>query len=224
MMRVVGMLGCIGGAVALQAKPVIELSVASDVGAHAPVANAVAHAGETLAAHVKSAFGKIDTAQAQVVAEASTALSSAIAKALGGRASFANIEEPTLLAKLVPSVSDESAGVAAVESVESKREAGFNALVASGVSEMRELAKVIIATFEQEIRSHKKGSFLRYARELNVRVKTDPSFSTVSTLISNLETRRDAAESAVRAKILDAQMGVVKTLNRVGAAALASRL
>ena len=213
-------LALVGGATA--GKPVIEVSLTSASGSHSAVSGAISQADAKVEADAKAAMGAIDAAGSQILAEASASLTSAISRALGGRASFANPVEPTLLVKVVPSSSDDGAGVSAVAQVEGKR-GSFSALVSQAKAEMGELAKVIVSTFESEIRSHKHSSFLQRGRELNVRVVKDSGFSSIGSMISSLESRRDASESAVRAKILDAEMALVQGLNRVGAAALASR-
>ena len=202
------------------AKPVVELSLSSPPMPYGAVSNAISGADSAADAAVSNAIGALEGAYNTVLSEATVALGATISRARSGRVSFANIEDPVLAVKMAPSTSDQAAGVAAAHALGSKREASLSALVSTGKAELRELAKVVISAYDSNIRSH-RGSFLRYSRELNVRVQSDPSFKSISHLLSDAQIRQDNRESRVRNKILALQLRLAQALNRVAASALA---
>eukprot|EP00391_Amoebophrya_sp_Ameob2_P013282 CAMPEP_0178991368 /NCGR_PEP_ID=MMETSP0795-20121207/5483_1 /TAXON_ID=88552 /ORGANISM="Amoebophrya sp., Strain Ameob2" /LENGTH=220 /DNA_ID=CAMNT_0020683057 /DNA_START=383 /DNA_END=1045 /DNA_ORIENTATION=- len=210
----------VAGVVCAQAaKPVVELSLANPSAPYPAVSSAIASAEAARAGSVKADVAAIESAYKATLSQASVALGNTIARALG-RASFANIAEPTISVKIEGGHSDEGAGVAGVKAIEGKRGAAESALVASARKEFDEVAKVVIAEFDRQVRAHGKGSFLRFSRQINVRVGSDPSYATVSSLLEQMESRRDAAEAHLRATILSREMDLVQALNRIGAAAL----
>merc|ERR1712224_766001 len=139
---------------------------------------------------------------------------STISAALG-RSSFANIAEPVISV----SVAGDQNPTGDFSSLESQREAAESALVSSARTELQELSKTVINEFDRQIRAH-KSSFLGFARGINVRFVSDGNYPTFSNQLSRLESDRGAGEEAVRAKILSLEMNLVKSLNRIGAAAL----
>ena len=222
MVRVV--LGVAAAAAALSvqaAKPVVELSLASPAAPFTGVSSAIASAEAARLAAEAGDLKAIDDAYKASLAEASVALGNTISKALG-RASFANIAEPTISVKLAKSSSDEAAGIAAVKGLEAKRATAESSLVTGAKKEFDELAKVVIAEFDKQVRGYKGTSFLRYSREMNVRVVSDSSYATVGSLLEEMESRRDAGEQRIRSAILVRELDLVKTLNRIGAAALSA--
>jgi hypothetical protein len=211
------------GAVGVQAgHPVVELSLASPPMPYGSVSGAIANNDASADAAVSSAVHALESSFNAVLAEATTTLGATISRALSGRVSFANVEDPVLAVRTAASTSDEGAGVAAQRALASKREASLAALVSTGKAELRELAKVVISAYDREIRSH-RGSFLRYSRELNIRVQNDPNFKSIAALLEDAQTRQDNRESQLRNKILALQLRLVQALNRVAASALAAR-
>jgi hypothetical protein len=100
-----------------------------------------------------------------------------------------------------------------------KRSGAESGLVRGAKSEFQELARTVIGEFDKQIRAHRRGSFLN-ARPVNVRIVRDGSYSSISSMIGDMESRRDSREDVLRARILSLEMQLVKSLNAVGAAAL----
>ena len=205
------------GAIVEAAKPVVELSLAGNL--HGPVSGAIASAEQADSSGLAADIGALDSIYAEVFSKASARLGATISKALGGRASFANIVEPTIKVSVVSGNSDDSAGVGAVRNLESKRNAAQHALVSAARAELEELANVVIAEFDKQLRN-RRSSFLGYSRGVNVRLVPNTGAPSISNLIANMQGREDAAEGALRSKILALEMSLVQNLNRVGAAAL----
>ena len=214
----------LGAMIGVQAgHPVVELSLASPPMPYGSVSGAIANNDASADAAVSAAVSALESSFNAVLAEATTTLGATISRALSGRVSFANVEDPVLAVRTAASTSDEGAGVAAQRALASKREASLAALVSTGKSELRELAKVVISAYDREIRSH-RGSFLRsYSRELNIRVQNDPNFKSIAALLEDAQTRQDNRESQLRNKILALQLRLVQALNRVAASALSAR-
>merc|ERR1712224_835376 len=142
------------------------------------MAGAASSAEAAFGSSIKADTASIDAAAQSVANEAGMALSATISRALGGRASFANIIEPTVAVSVDAGSSDEAAAVADLQSMESRRSAAEGSFVAGVKAELRELAKTIIAAYDREIRAHK--SFLGAPRKANIRIVTDPSYPSVT--------------------------------------------
>ena len=211
------------GVVAHAGKPVVEVSLASGP-AIGSVSSAIANADAVADVATANAVGALENTYKGVLAEATAALGATISRALAGRASFANIEDPVLAVQMAPGSNDQTAGVSAERILAAKRDASLGALVQTGSAELRELAKVVISAYDREIRSH-RGSFLkaRYSRELNVRVQADPNYTSVASLLDDGQIREDNREFRIRNKVLALQLRLCQALNGIAKAALAGR-
>ncbi|CAD7965985.1 unnamed protein product [Amoebophrya sp. A25] len=203
-------------------KPFVELSVASPSTPFPQVSAAIKSAESARKSAEAAASTEIEAAFKQTLSEATVALGNTIAKALG-HTSFANIASPTISVKMAKTTSDEGAGAAAVTSLEGKRAGAEAALVASAKKEFQEVAKVVIAEFDKQLHKYKGSSFVRFSREINVRLVSDPSYATIATMLQHMESHRDAGEARLRSQILVRELDLVKALNRVGSAALAGK-
>lgn len=170
----------------------------------------------------------LQAAFAQIQSSASAHIVGLISRSRG-KASFLGLNpvEPAVRVTVVGAAADESAGAHGISNIEAKRQAAEDQLLDGAVSELNELAKVIIQTVEQSLGGRR--SFLQtglsatgaegYHRQLNVRLTGDSSYPTVSSMAAAMERRRDVSESRIRAIILDLQLKLAKRLNAVIASA-----
>lgn len=202
---------------ALAANEVVEVSLGAPTLPYPQVTSAIASAESARKSAEAKFLAQLDGAYSQIVSQATAQVASIVR----GRNSFLgnNPTDPTLELELVPSGSDEAAGAAAVSSLESKRSASEAARINQAVSELGELAKVILSEYSRAAGARK--SFLEGSgREMNVKITTDSGFPTIASLAENMEARRDVAEDAVRARILDYQIRLAKSINSAARAAL----
>merc|ERR1712224_1045320 len=111
---------------------------------------------------------------------------------------------PTIAVRVVSGTSDEAAGGKAVGSLAGKQ--NLAAVVAAGKAELDDVAKTVISEFDRQLRAH--GSFLKYSREVNVRVKSG-GYQTIGQLLGEFENAEDAGEAAVRGHLMSLEMALV---------------
>ena len=214
MFRKLSMLATAAGA----AKPIVDLSLGSTHG-FGQVEAAISASEKASAGNFAADMAQLEQAYSSTLSKASVTLGSTISKALAGRSSFANIVEPVIAVRVIDAPSDEMSGVAGMKALDSKMAGAESALVSAARAEMEELAKIVIGEYEKQIRASRR-SFLRFSREINVRLSADANMPSVSGLLSSHVSRRDTQESALRGKILSLESSLVQALNKIAAAAL----
>jgi CPW-WPC domain-containing protein len=211
MAKFVAALTCLAS-VASAADSVVELSIASPANGYPTFSGAVASAdGERAsneAANMKAVTLAFEAAQKSALG--------ALSAALGG-SSFIHFNpvEPTLRVSSHGGAADEGSAKGEYLALESDRAQSETALFQQAKAEFTDIAKVVINEYKKARSSFLQGS--GYAKELNVRVMGNANYNTISRLAESSEARRDVAEDYYRAKILDLQMQLVKSLNAAAA-------
>ena len=197
---------------ALAADSVVELSIASPANNYPVFSGGVAGAEATRrsneSANMKAVYLAYESAQKSALG--------ALSAALGG-SSFIHFNpvEPTLRVTSHGASADEAAANGEFSALESDRSKSESAIFQQAKAEFSDIAKVVINEYKKAGSSFLQGS--GYAKELNVRVMGNANYNTVSKLAADSEARRDVAEDYYRAKILDLQMQLVKSLNAAAA-------
>lgn len=111
-----------------------------------------------------------------------------------------------------------------IDMIEHKRAQQETALLSQQASEMKGLTDVVVHELESQIRGHvdaclgraegNSNSFLQLPKQTNVRVRAPSvSFPSISSMVQELEARRDANENSETAQVLELQMKLLRGEN-----------
>jgi hypothetical protein len=211
--------------------PVVEAGLASPTNPYPSVANRIASLEKSRESMEAAELSALTSAYAAILAKSKAEISRAMGSSfLGSKASFLRVNpmEPSVEFNLVPSHSDVSAAGPAIDAMEAKRAAAEKAMLDSAVAELGEFAKVVVSEITRNASSRKSflakravpGQAEGFHRQLNIKLIPADNYMSVSNMVTSMERRRDASESAMRAAILDLEMSLAKSLNAFAGAAL----
>jgi len=121
--------------------------------------------------------------------------------------------------------------IAKIEAIEQKRAAYEQAMFEQAAADMASLTDLVVSELEAKMHMSTPGaarmaSFLETSmqevpKQANIQVvASDEAYTSVVSMVQDMETRRDISETLVRAKVLTLEMSLLKALNQLVKAAM----